>query len=192
MESFEIESYITKAKNGDKESVYILIQYFAPYIYKIIRNYHIKDNDISDLYQVSCIAIMNAVKKYNSNSNTFKSYVYRAITNEVCCLARNNKKHNKCVSYHAIINNSENEFSEILLQEKSSIEKFFHDENINMLYKYINELNVDDQHLIYNVYFKEMSFTEYSKQFNMPYNQVIRNKNRILDNLRKKIKQSED
>ena len=130
MESFELETYITKAKNGDKESIYILIEYFAPYIYKIIKNYHINGNEISDLYQVSCIAIMKAIQKYNSNSNTFKSYVYRAIFNEVCYLARSNKKHNNCVSYHALINDSENEFSEILLQDKMSIEQFIHDENM--------------------------------------------------------------
>lgn len=192
MESIEIETYITKAKAGDKESIYILIQYFAPYIYKIIKNFHIKDNDMCDLYQVSCIAIMKAVQKYNSNSNTFKSYVYRAITNEVCCLARNTKKHNKCVSYNAFINNSENEFSDILLQDKDSFEKFLNDENMSMLHRFLNELDEKDLHLIEHIYFKEMSFTDYSKTFGIPYNKVIRAKNRILDSLRKKIKQAED
>lgn len=192
MESFELETYITKAKNGDKESIYILIEYFAPYIYKIIKNYHINGNEISDLYQVSCIAIMKAIQKYNSNSNTFKSYVYRAIFNEVCYLARSNKKYNNCVSYHALINDSENEFSEILLQDKMSIEQFIHDENIDALYKYIAELDEDDLHLVNHVYFNNMSFTDYSNKFNIPYNQVIRRKNHILENLRRKIKQAED
>ena len=73
-----------------------------------------------------------------------------------------------------------------------SIEQFIHDENIDALYKYIAELDEDDLHLVNHVYFNNMSFTDYSNKFNIPYNQVIRRKNHILENLRRKIKQAED
>ena len=193
--NIDIDKVITQAKAGDKDSIFIIIQYFAPYIYKIIRNFNIQGTDINDLYQTSCIAIMKAIDKYQSNLNTFKSYVYRSILNEICCLARNNKKHNNCVSYNTLnpIFDSHSDYSDILLIDDSNfIDQYFKNEDISLLYQCIAELSNEDRHLILNVYFNNMSFTEYAKKNNIPYNKVIRKKNNILAELHKKIKQAED
>ena len=181
------ETIIEQAKSGDKDSMLLLIESYKPYIYSIIRNYNIKDYTLNDLYQVGCIAIIKAVMKYKSNSHSFKSYVYTAICNEIRFLARNNKKHNKSVSYHSLINDSENEYEALLHDDFDILSEYIRCEDIKKLKKCILELSPSDQEFIKYIYYENKSLTDYSKEKNISYNKVVRYKNRLLNNLRSKF-----
>lgn len=187
MDYSETESLIKKAKTGDKDSMLVLIESYKPYIFSIIRNYNINSHTLNDLYQISCIAVIKAVMKYKCNSHSFKSYVYTAICNEIRFLARSNKKHNKSVSYHSLINDSENEYESLLHDDFDILSEYIRCEDIKKLKKCILELSPSEQEFIKYIYYENKSLTDYSKEKNISYNKVVRYKNRLLNNLRSKF-----
>jgi RNA polymerase sigma factor (sigma-70 family) len=180
----EIESNVIKAKNGDSECLTALLLQFKPYVFKVAKSFNIKNFDEYDLVQIGYIALIKAVEKYKSGSNSFSSYVYTTIKNAMKYTARSNQKHQNTLSINASIDgNTTKEFLELLQSDENLEAQFMEHERISEIQRLISELKPDEFELIFFVYYNNFSLTDYAAKKDVSYSKIVRKKNYILDKL---------
>ena len=181
----EIELHVSKAKEGDSESLTALLIQFKPYIFKVARTFHIKNYDEYDLVQIGYISLIHAVEKYNQGSNSFSSYVYSAIKNSMKYTARSNKKHLNTLSINASIDGQTSlDFTEFLESNVDIENDYLEHEKISEFRRLISELEPDEFELIFFVYYNNFSLTDYAVKKGISYSKIVRKKNSILEKLR--------
>lgn len=189
MDLKQIEQCVVKAKQGDNESILMLLNQYKPFIFKIANKYYVSYLDIYDLVQTAYVALINAIDKYNLGSNTFSSYAYQTISNSILDLTRRNIRHSDNVSLNEKISNEGNaEFIESLMSETDIEDDFIKIENFNELRSALSTLSEDEFELIFLVYYNGVSIKTYAERKNMEYFRAIRKKNRILRKLKMEIK----
>lgn len=184
------ETVVFKAKEGDREAVEYLLNRFKPYIVKRATGVYLKGYEMDDLIQIGYMYVINCIKKYKIGSNSFTTYVVRAIDNGFNNEIRKRAKWNyEC----SLDKSSDEEFSIVdfipcdLNIENDYVEK----EEREIIYKFIKELPKDYLHIIEEVFINECTLGEYAEKYNLTYSAVVKRKGRALKKLREKIKSSE-
>ncbi|KZL88530.1 sigma-70 family RNA polymerase sigma factor [Clostridium magnum] len=141
--------------------------------------------DEYDLVQIGYIALINAVDKYDITKHSFSSYTYTTIKNVMKYTARSNNKHKLTLSINASIDGQGSlDFTE-LLESNDNVEiDYLKHEKIVELQKIISNLEPDEFELIFLVYYNNFSLKDYASKKNLPYSQIVRKKNAILDKIR--------
>lgn len=184
----EIESHVSKAKEGNSESLTALLIQFKPYIFKIARSFHIKNYDEYDLVQIGYISLIHAVEKYNEGSNSFSSYVYSAIKNSMKYTARSNKKHLNTLSINASVDGQSSlDFTEFLESNVDLENDYLEHEKTLEFRRLISELAPDEFELIFFVYYNNFSLTDYAAKKKVSYHKIVRKKNVILDKIKSRL-----
>lgn len=184
----EIELHVSKAKEGNSESLTALLIQFKPYIFKVARTFHIKNYDEYDLVQIGYISLIHAVEKYTEGSNSFSSYVYSAIKNSMKYTARSNKKHLNTLSINASIDGQSSlDFTEFLESNVDLENDYLEHEKISEFRRLISELEPDEFELIFLVYYNNFSLTDYAAKKKVSYHKIVRKKNAILEKVKDRL-----
>lgn len=181
----EIESHVKLAKQGNSESLTKLLFKFKPFIFKTAKSFNIKNYDEYDLVQIGYIALINAVDKYDTTKHSFSSYVYATIKNVMKYTARSNTKHQLTLSINASIDGQSSiDFTELLKSNENIENDYLKHERISELQKIISALEPDEFELIFLVYYNNFSLTDYAAKKKLPYSQIVRKKNAILEKIK--------
>ncbi len=186
----EIENHVKLPKLGDSESLTKLLIQFKPFIFKTSKDFNIKNYDEYDLVQIGYIALINAVDKYDITKHSFSSYVYSTIKNVMKYTARSNNKHKLNLSINACIDGQSSlDFTEFLQSNENLENDYLNHEKAIELQKIISDLAPDEFELIFLVYYNNFSLTDYAAKKKMPYSQIVRKKNSILEKIKSKLKE---
>lgn len=184
----EIEDHVKLAKQGKSESLTKLLLQFKPFIFKTAKNFNIKNYDEYDLVQIGYIALINAVDKYNTIKHSFSSYAYATIKNVMKYTARSNSKHKLTLSINASIDGQSSiDFTEFLQSNENVENDYLEHEKIVELQKVISDLEPDEFELIFLIYYNNFSLTDYAAKKKLPYSQIVRKKNTILDKIKGRL-----
>ena len=184
----EIENHVKLAKQGDSESLTKLLIQFKPFIFKTSKDFNIKNYDEYDLVQIGYIALINAVDKYDTSKHSFSSYVYTTIKNVMKYTARSNNKHKLNLSINASIDGKSSlDFTEFLESNENLENDYLAHEKIVELQKIISNLEPDEFELIFLVYYNNFSLTDYAAKKKLPYSQIVRKKNAILEKIKDRL-----
>ena len=184
----EIENQVKLAKTGNSESLTKVLLQFKPFIFKIAKNFNIKNYDEYDLVQIGYIALINAVDKYDITRHSFSSYAYTTIKNVMKYTARSNNKHKLTLSINASIDGQSSlNFTEFLESSENLENDYLEHEKIVELQKIISDLEPDEFELIFLVYYNNFSLTDYAAKKKIPYSKIVRKKNAVLDKIKYKL-----
>ena len=184
----EIEDHVKLAKQGDSESLTKLLIQFKPFIFKTSKDFNIKNYDEYDLVQIGYIALINAVDKYDTTKHSFSSYVYTTIKNVMKYTARSNNKHKLNLSINASIDGKSSlDFTEFLESKENLENDYLAHEKVVELQKIISDLEPDEFELIFLVYYNNFSLTDYAKKKKVPYSQIVRKKNAVLEKIKGRL-----
>lgn len=191
MNHYEIEACVIRAKNGNKSELLKILEQYKPFIIKTAGSYNIKNYDTYDLLQIGYVTLINAVAKYRTGSNTFSTYAYNAITNAFRYTARQNNKYGTEVSMNIPISaesGTDTEFIDILEDSTDIEEDIVTAEQIRELKSAVAKLPFDEMDFVIMVYYGGASMKTYAEKNGLTYQQAVRKKKRILEKLRKYLK----
>ena len=184
----EIENHVKLSKLGDSESLTKILIQFKPFIFKISKDFNIKNYDQYDLVQIGYIALINAVDKYDTTKHSFSSYAYSTVKNAMKYTARSNNKHKLTLSINASIDGiSSLDFTGFLESHENLENDYLAHEKVVELQKIISDLEPDEFELIFLVYYNNFSLTDYAAKKKLPYSQIVRKKNAILQKIKSNL-----
>lgn len=187
----EIEACITRAKSGNKEDLLKILEQYKAYIFKTARTFNIKNHEIYDLVQIGNIALINAIDKYKTGSNSFSTYAYRSIENAFKYTARQNSKYSNDLSLNVSVNPEDKESVELIDCIAADIDvnahtiRFSDREEIKGA---VSKLPKDDIELIHLVYYNSIPIKTYAEEKGITYVQALKKRDRILGELSRYIK----
>ena len=84
---------LIKAQQGDDEAMLSLLEGHRPLIKRLVRHYYIKGAEREDLIQEGMIALFQAIKKYNVESNTaFTTFLNVVVKNRISSVIESTKR----------------------------------------------------------------------------------------------------
>ena len=82
--SFTNEELLHKAKEGNKEALDCIVQNNSGLVWSVVKRFLNRGYEKDDLYQIGCIGLIKAVKKFDFEFNTqFSTYAVPAIMGEI-------------------------------------------------------------------------------------------------------------
>lgn len=77
-------SIITRAKNGDKQAQTMLVENNVGLVWSIVRRFQNRGYEADDLYQIGCIGLIKAIKKFDESFDVkFSTYAVPMIIGEI-------------------------------------------------------------------------------------------------------------
>ena len=185
---------------GDKEARSKLIEHNLRLVAHIVKKYENSTYDPDDLISIGTIGLVKAIDSYKINKKVkLTTYAARCIENEILMHLRSNKKHLNNIS----LNDSRgydkdgNEINliDVIKVESSDIANDLNTkDNIELLYKYINELSKREKEIIIRRYGlfnnKEMTQKEIAKEMKISRSYVSRIEKRAVSKILKKFLKS--
>lgn len=172
-----MEKLVEKAKNGDSEAAMELLLEFSPFIQNSARKIYIQNHDFEDMVQIGRLSFLKALEMYdNSGGFSFPAYAVNAVKNNY----RNEIR--KAASTEYVCD------TEKLCQipsDENMENNFIKKETANILRECLRHIPKEDMDLIDWYYFKGLSIKEYAAVHGLPYNLVVKKKQRILKRLKK-------
>ena len=172
-----MENLILKGKQGDKEALEKIINYFIPLILKEASKYIIKCYDYEDLVQHGYLSVIKAVNMYKGEPQWFIPYGIRAVILNYKALLKKEIKHHREIPDEFINDNEDYLFTledEILAFQKTED-----------LYKALDSLSEAEREIIKSFYIKEQSLEEIAATTNKTYNNVRYTKAKVIKKLQK-------
>lgn len=179
----EIENLVIQSKRGDKDSIEELLNRFTPYILKKSGEVYLKGYDRDDLMQIAYIYVLNCIDKYKINSNSFTTYVIRAIDNAFNYEIRKRAKDN----YEGSLeweNSDGVSLMEVLPSNLNIEEECIKKEESDLVIKLTEKLPMNYRNVIEEIFLKEISLKEYAEKYNINYSTAIKRKSRALKKLK--------
>jgi len=82
--NFTNEELLHMAKDGNKEALDSIVQNNSGLVWSVVKRFLNRGYEKDDLYQIGCIGLIKAVKKFDFNFNTqFSTYAVPAIMGEI-------------------------------------------------------------------------------------------------------------
>lgn len=190
LEKEEEEKLINDMLNNDKEARNKLIEHNLRLVAHIVKKYDNDKEDIDDLISIGTIGLIKGIDTYsNKNGTRLTTYAARCIENEILMFFRANKKNSKNISINESIgfdkDGNEISFLDILKTPNPDyIKDIDLQDNIKLLYKFIDILNEREKDIIikrYGLYnTKEQTQKEIANEFKISRSYVSRIEKRAL------------
>lgn len=177
---FIMEDLVRKAKEGDKFAMEELLNRFKFFIYKQAGKFSIPSYDFDDLVQHGYLSVINAVKLYNPEKNSFTTYCTNGIINNFNALLKGKIKHFREVQDEGILNSKVCEFT---LED----EIIAYEETLN-LKKAMVKLNYQEQNILNLVYVKGLTLKEAAALCDVKYRVAIEIRKIALGKLKQFLK----
>lgn len=194
------ERYLNQMVMGDKEARSKLIEHNLRLVAHIVKKYENSTYDPDDLISIGTIGLVKAIDSYKVNKKVkLTTYAARCIENEILMHLRSNKKHLNNVSLNDSIgydkDGNEINLIDVIKVESSDIANDLNTkDNIELLYKYINELSKREKEIIIRRYGlfnnKEMTQKEIAKEMKISRSYVSRIEKRAVSKILKKFLKS--
>ncbi len=194
------ERYLNQMVMGDKEARSKLIEHNLRLVAHIVKKYENSTYDPDDLISIGTIGLVKAIDSYKINKKVkLTTYAARCIENEILMHLRSNKKHLNNISLNDSIgydkDGNEINLIDVIKVESSDIANDLNTkDNIELLYKYINELSKREKEIIIRRYGlfnnKEMTQKEIAKEMKISRSYVSRIEKRAVSKILKKFLKS--
>lgn len=172
------EVLVTKAKSGDKNAQDELLEKFRPYIINICKKSFIQGYTFDDIYQECYLALCKSIKYYDLSRHAFFGYALSAIKNQVNYKIRRSVPEKESNCYVDSLELSEE-------SDENVIEDFILKSDCEQLLKSLKKLDIKEQHLINQCFFKNKSYRQYARESHLTYSQVMFMKKKALLKLNK-------
>lgn len=172
----KINNLVLKAKNGDIESMEVILKYFKPKVTAICREYFLIGADFDDILQEGMIGLYKSINGYNPEKNSnFSKFASMCIHHQIQNAVKTaNSKKNYPLNDYISINvegsvDSEDDSPKIMLQadnshtEQNSLNK----ENLKNVYKAIKQALSLEQYKILLLYLNGFTYSEIAERFNV-------------------------
>ena len=194
------EKYLDQMAMGNKEARNILIEHNLRLVAHIVKKYENSTYDPDDLISIGTIGLVKAIDSYKLNKKVkLTTYAARCIENEILMHLRSNKKHLNNVSLNDSVGfdkdgNEINLIDVIKIENNDINEELNTKDNIELLYKYINELTKREKEIIIRRYGlfnnKEMTQKEIAKKMKISRSYVSRIEKRAISKILKEFLKS--
>lgn len=194
------EKYLDQMAMGNKEARNKLIEHNLRLVAHIVKKYENSTYDPDDLISIGTIGLVKAIDSYKLNKKVkLTTYAARCIENEILMHLRSNKKHLNNVSLNDSVGfdkdgNEINLIDVIKIENKDINEELNTKDNIELLYKYINELTKREKEIIIRRYGlfnnKEMTQKEIAKKMKISRSYVSRIEKRAISKILKEFLKS--
>ena len=184
------EKLIKRLLENDNEARNILIEHNLRLVAHIVKKYDNNKEDLDDLISIGTIGLIKGIDTFsNKNGTRLTTYAARCIENEILMYYRSNKKNSKNISINDSVGfdkeGNEISFLDILKTPSPDyIEDITVQDNIKLLYKYIDILSPREKEIIikrYGLYnTKEQTQKEIASEFNISRSYVSRIEKRAL------------
>lgn len=184
------EELIKRLLENDNEARNILIEHNLRLVAHIVKKYDNNKEDLDDLISIGTIGLIKGIDTFsNKNGTRLTTYAARCIENEILMYYRSNKKNSKNISINDSVGfdkeGNEISFLDILKTPSPDyIEDITVQDNIKLLYKYIDVLSPREKEIIikrYGLYnSKEQTQKEIASEFNISRSYVSRIEKRAL------------
>lgn len=171
---------INKAKQGDHESLDLLLRNYAPLVRSLARKSFLMGGDIEDLQQEGLLAIINAVRLYNPEKNkSFSSFATMCVRTKMIDAIRTATREK-----HRVLNIASSLSSEETMEilENSAVDGsetaldpltiYLEEEKKTSFYENLSKLLTTDQIDLLKLYFEGYSYVEISQKMNIPLKKV--------------------
>ena len=186
----EEEKYVDLMLNGDKNARNILIEHNLRLVAHIVKKFDNKNTDTDDLISIGTIGLIKGIDTYKKTPKTkITTYAARCIQNEILMHFRSNKKNQFTVSLSDSIgfDKEGNEINLVdLIEDKQDdiLEKIQIKDNIELLNKYLKNLNKREKEIIIKRYGlsneKELTQKEIAETLGISRSYVSRIEKRAL------------
>lgn len=186
----EEDKLIEDMFNGNKNARNKLIEHNLRLVAHIVKKYDNGKEDVDDLISIGTIGLIKGIDTFsNKNGTKLTTYAARCIENEILMFYRSNKKNSKNISINESVgfdkDGNEISFLDIL---KTPNPDYIGDidlqDNIKMLYEFINVLTDREKEIIikrYGLYNqKEQTQKQIAKEFGISRSYVSRIEKRAL------------
>ncbi len=194
------EKYLDQMAMGNKEARNKLIEHNLRLVAHIVKKYENSTYDPDDLISIGTIGLVKAIDSYKLNKKVkLTTYAARCIENEILMHLRSNKKHLNNVSLNDSVGfdkdgNEINLIDVIKIENNDINEELNTKDNIELLYKYINELTKREKEIIIRRYGlfnnKEMTQKEIAKKMKISRSYVSRIEKRAISKILKEFLKS--
>lgn len=182
----EIEELVTASKASNMEAKETLAIKFRPFILKLSKKTHITSYEFSDIVNECYKTLFKSIIYYNTDSHRFVAYATNAIKNTVISLIRSSIKKSESSTYKKLI--VFDKVDGIICPDTQSLEdiviKRIYVQNLKVALK---SLKLEDQELLYYMYFKKYSLKRLSKIKGFSYTSAVNKKIEILNKLKTSI-----
>lgn len=186
----EEEELIIKMLNKDKTARNKLVEHNLRLVAHIVKKYDNGKEDIDDLISIGTIGLIKGIDTFsNKNGTRLTTYAARCIENEILMFFRANKKNSKNISINESVgfdkDGNEISFLDILKTPNPDyVKDIALQDNIKLLYKYINILTKREKEIIIKRYGlfnqKEQTQKEIASEFKISRSYVSRIEKRAL------------
>jgi len=171
-----MENLVTKAKAGDNSAVLELLEEFTPFIMNAARKIYILNWDYEDLLQLGRLSFLKAINMYDgAGSFSFPAYAVNAVRKNYYNEIRKAASKDYVLDMDTLCSLPAKDNTEDLLIQK---------ETERLLHECLKLLSKEDFELMDWYYFRGLGIKEYAKARCLPYNLVVKRKQRILQRLR--------
>ena len=194
------EKFLDQLAMGNKEARNKLIEHNLRLVAHIVKKYENSTYDPDDLISIGTIGLVKAIDSYKLNKKVkLTTYAARCIENEILMHLRSNKKHLNNVSLNDSVGfdkdgNEINLIDVIKIENNDINEELNTKDNIELLYKYINELTKSEKEIIIRRYGlfnnKEMTQKEIAKKMKISRSYVSRIEKRAISKILKEFLKS--
>lgn len=186
----EEEKLINEMLNKSEEARNKLIEHNLRLVAHIVKKYDNGKEDIDDLISIGTIGLIKGIDTFsNLNGTRLTTYAARCIENEILMFFRANKKNSKNISINESVgfdkDGNEISFLDILKTPNPDyVKDIALQDNIKLLYKYINILTKREKEIIIKRYGlfnqKEQTQKEIAAEFKISRSYVSRIEKRAL------------
>lgn len=180
-----IENLVTDAKIGDLNAKKTLIQEFTPFVNSISRKIFIHGYERCDIKNECFLTLCDCISKYKLNTNSFVGYATNSIKNNLNVLITRLVKRNDFDGIFSLSDDLENTVSlnHVIEQEN----KFLEYEYNRLLSAIKNNLNDSEKDLVFFLFFKNNTLTNYAYYENISYVTASKRKKKVLEKLKNNI-----
>lgn len=190
LSKIEEEELIKKMLNNDKDARNKLIEHNLRLVAHIVKKYDNGKEDIDDLISIGTVGLIKGIDTFsNKNGTRLTTYAARCVENEILMFFRTNKKNSKNISINESVgfdkDGNEISFLDILKTPNPDyVNDIVLQDNIKLLYKYINILTPREKEIIIKRYGlfnqEEQTQKEIAKNFKISRSYVSRIEKRAL------------
>ncbi|MHC1719507.1 MAG: sigma-70 family RNA polymerase sigma factor [Clostridiaceae bacterium] len=171
-----MEELLIRAKDGDNSAVLELLEEFTPFILNCARKIYIQNWDFEDMAQLGRLSFLKAIDMYDTSVTfCFPAYAVNAVRKNYYNEIRKAASRDYVLDMDRLYSLPSAENTEEVLIRK---------ETVTQLNKCLELLSADEKALIDWYYFRGLSIKEYANILGLPYNLLVKRKQRILQRLK--------
>lgn len=181
-----VEKLVTAAKTGDLNAKELLIGEFTPFIHSLSRRIFIQGYERCDIKNECFLTLCDCITKYNLDTHRFTAYATNSIKNNLNILIIRRSKRNELDGIFSLSDDLENTFSlnHLMTEENNLIQQ----EHNLLLSAIKNNLTESERNLIFFVFYKKNTLTNYAYHENISYVTASKRKKKVLEKLKFSLK----